>query len=413
MRTFWDCTFDTASPHTLFSTRWAHSLQQCVQRASFGDGLPKNTLDAPLFKRLTEIVTEHVRAASNTSDPTLEMFSHETPRADICNMFDPTTTPMNAPHDTVMGGGKVCFHNPIMRRETKESKHGPKCFVDLRDALAQNGFHKFSVTLIDPPFTPLEQRALYNGATTTKMSAPLVDNLFLGTRDGIDQLYAESVHWAAEHTTHAMIVFGYKNVSINGWSRTAIAICGAGSGHPSVWAVVYTHGEEKDAGLLAALRTGLQMLNVQHQICQLAQSCDPITDDVGTVILEHDGDMQQACEALKALQSETITANIIGKQDGLAAFRNRGAPFAPKLHPTYLSTMHILLDDVLKSKHTAETKKRRRKAIVSTRLFALYRNAFKKDPMRRRNGLFRNRRVTTKLCTSDGWKDASFVHLIQ
>jgi hypothetical protein len=371
-------------------------------------GLPKRTLDAPLFARFTDTVFAHFASFEKRRHlPTLEMFSHETPRADINNMFDPSTTLPGVEHTQV--GSKICFHNPILRRSEgsegeKEGKRASQSYTDLRDALAQNGLDRFSITLIDPPFTPLEQRRLYSNASCENEAIDLHD-LCLASQDDIDQLYAESIGWAVKHTEHAIIVFGYKNVNLeaHGWKRTAIAICGAGSAHPSVWAVLYTASLKKNLALVAALRSDLDTV-AKHQLCDIVHHNEETEDAVAQLSAEHDGNFSLVKDALTNKRG-TIATKLIGKQNEWTRFRSQHAPLAPKMHPTYISTMHVLLHDVLA---LGKCKRVR----LHTRLFSLYRTAFKKDATRRRTELFANRRVKTKLCDSIGWKDASFVHLI-
>lgn len=376
-------------------------------------GMSADTLDAPIFACLT-------KALLATLSPSLEMFSHKTTRTDVCNMFDPTTTEPNDGRDC-----DVIFHNPIIRNRDKG--HGAaRGFVDLRDALeAKYGTGRpFAVTLIDPPYTPMEQKKLYSKGNGVALSKEEADDLLLNSHDDINTLYQLSVEWAMQRTRSVIVVYGYKNTNLDrhGWERVAVLLSGAGSGHPTVWGVLYARKEASVdvEGLVAALRQSLAGLNGVKECACSVMASSPIAYarseqcvasgylDVDDVWALNEGGMLQTAACLRAtatISGRDLVATVHGKQDEYTAARSKvGASKAAPQHPAYLSSLFAALHSALMPG---------RKLAVVTRQWTVYKEVFKKDAARRRR-LFVDGEygIVRTLFESAGWEDAVFVAVV-
>jgi hypothetical protein len=191
-------------------------------------GMPSDTLNTPLFQTLTDVLLREFPIES--FGPSLDLFAHETVRTDICNMFDPTGTSHGcAPNDDIQNLKTArCFHNPFM----KERHTGPGSrdgYIDFREAIDQEfppsateGGRPFGVTLIDPPYTPMEQKKLYSKKNTVSFTEDVARDFMLTNHDDINELYRHSVEWAIERTKEVIVIYGYKNPTLPGWERRVV-----------------------------------------------------------------------------------------------------------------------------------------------------------------------------------------------
>lgn len=76
----------------------------------------------------------------------LDLFAFTTTRTTISNQFDPAQD-WPRPRAPDQHKDSYVFHNPVL--------HNPK---DRRNILYQLRAHRFQVILVDPPFTPLQEK---------------------------------------------------------------------------------------------------------------------------------------------------------------------------------------------------------------------------------------------------------------
>ena len=366
------------------------SMAPCTEPAAAGSsvrtvfkdtgGMPADTLDTPLFSKLTEVLLKSF--PKDKFGPSLELFSHKTIRTDVCNMFDPTgTVPGANPDDMKSPTDARCFHNPFM----KEGEDGPgsrRGYVDFREAVdgeyppaAHPDQHPFGVTLIDPPYTPMEQKKLYSNQNKVRFTREVAADLMLTSQGDIDELYRLSVEWAIERTKEVIVIYGYKNPTLPGWERRVIMMSGAGSGHPTVWAVVYTRSEAPATATQRLVDKIVIAAKSLNKIVRAAKSdgvwdgeCQIVPCDneckafarslVGAEALDADdafrdkrGALVAVGHSLREQQGEAhrnLVATIYGKQDQYTRVKKSiGATLAPAQHPSYLSGFQAALHSAL------------------------------------------------------------------
>jgi hypothetical protein len=273
--------------------------------------LPANTLDFPLFTRLIQCIE------TRSNGPTLELFSHETPRADVSNCYVPGNEPEVC--SEFKEDGKLVYGNPITTHVG--APH------DIRQMLKDDNLLHFSSVWIDPPFTEKEQAKLYSDPKTSKND----HNQDICT--DITSLYQQSIDYATTVATHSIIVWGYRAVPelTNGWSLSLLVIAGGGSGHPDIIAAVYTPNRASEAQVIA------EYLLSKVPGCTFLPSVE-ITTTIpfrthGLSLDEHE------------VASKTCI-ELIQRQDTLAQRRQKHPSIdCPALHPQYLSFMWFKINE--------------------------------------------------------------------
>lgn len=189
----------------------------------------KHTLDNWLMDNYT-LVLDFFSPA-----PSLDLFAHATTRTTVSNQFVPELDwPQPRPTTTTTDPPHIVLHQPISRQGG-----------GLLDELQHD---TFGVILVDPPYTPLQQKALYRHRTRSRRPSPsarsvpsALDTLLVATDEQIERLYQLSWNYAVHHSQSAIVLYGYKlGVPTRGWRRAALWAIGGGS-HPAIVATLFLH----------------------------------------------------------------------------------------------------------------------------------------------------------------------------
>lgn len=273
--------------------------------------LPANTLDFPLFTRLIQCIGARVNG------PTLELFSHKSPRADVSNCYIPGNEP--AVCCEFKGEGKLVYGNPIT-----SCANNP---CDIRRMLKDDALLHFSSVWIDPPFTEKEQAKLYSSLTGSRPCDG--DNVCTD----IASLYQESVDFATTVASHSIVVWGYRVVPklANDWPLSLLVIAGGGSGHPDIVAAVYTPRASPEAHAIS------KYLLSKVPGCIFSPSVEITTTDP---FRTHGLSLDSQTAAPRTC------IELIRRQDTLSR-RLREIPIneCPALHPRYLSFMWFKVNE--------------------------------------------------------------------
>lgn len=173
-----------------------------------------DTLDNPLLSSYAEVLAFF-------PGPSLDLFAHRTQRTTVSNQFDMALDQQLDPTPDVL-------HHPLLHPD----------LADRRDSLDVVLRHRrFSVVLIDPPYSPLQQKQLYSAGThRTDLATLMVD-----TPAHITRLYQVSWDFATTHSDHAVLLYGYKVPPLSRdspWRLSLLWILGSGA-HPAITGQLY------------------------------------------------------------------------------------------------------------------------------------------------------------------------------
>lgn len=261
--------------------------------------IKKDTLDNPLMDNYT-VVLQHFPG------PSLDLFAHRTVRTTVSNQFEPALDVPQArpseshPHVQVL-------HEPVQ--------------AGRKGVLQSLEKECFAVVLIDPPYTPLQQKSLYGNMNT------LAAQLSVDSHRGIEDLYRLSWNYAVKHASSAIVVYGYKlGRASTQWRRAAAWAVGGGS-HPAIVAHLFLHASVTDQQETALL------LALEHQARQKKAEVTSIT------ILE-----RTRCQPRAYHVGDDVTRSrdvyLLAKAD---EFKRQRQSDDPKAHPSYLSQAMLAL----------------------------------------------------------------------
>ena len=314
-------------------------------------GLPSDTLDARIFQKVLRALHEVVEKRL-----TVDMFAHRSVRASVSNIFIPGKTQPGAEPELHHTGAHIT-HSPLLANPTKG-------FEDFR-CMFRRVFPdaRVSCVLVDPPYTPMEQRKLYATFTPKEASA-----LMLEGHAGIERLYREALTWACQTAKDLILAFGYKCPDLPGWTMAAVVAAGAGSGHPTIFCCCYTRDDARRKWVVGCLTHELghpESLHVQHG----AKGFSPTEKT-----------REMTCEDLDAGvlpegAGEPIVCTVLGSQTLLKQYRDaHPGTSLPANHPSYLSRTNERLFDLSWASPL----------IVRTRIWHLYEWVRRKGPNPRR-----------------------------
>jgi len=258
----------------------------------------KDTLDNPLMDNY-RVLLQHF------TGPSLDLFAHRTVRTTVSNQFEPA---LDVPHA-----------RPAEYQQHVQVLHEP-VQLGRKGVLQTLNDECFAVVLIDPPYTPLQQKSLYGNMKT------LAADLSVDSHRGIEDLYRLSWNYAVKHASSAIVVYGYKLGRASAqWRRSAAWAIGGGS-HPAIVAHLFLHASvtvEQEKALLLAL---------EHQARQKKAEVSTLT------VLEHTryeprayhvGDKVTGCDVY-----------LFSKAD---EFKRERKARDPQAHPSYLSQAMLAL----------------------------------------------------------------------
>lgn len=259
--------------------------------------IQRDTLDNPLMDNYP-VLLKHF------TGPSLDMFAHRKVRTSVSNQFEPERD-FPQPRPPERDKHVRVLHEPVQQ--------GRGVLESLKD-------DRFDVILIDPPYTPLQQKALY-GSMKTRAQELLVDS-----HQGIEELYHLSWGYATEHADAAIVVYGYKLAEASSsWRRAAAWAIGGGS-HPAIVAHLFLHrsvAASQEAALLRDLEHHALQRNAEVTRITIIEHADfePVDYHVGTPVVGTD-------------------VWLFAKAD---EFKRRRIVSDPTVHPGYLSRAMMTL----------------------------------------------------------------------
>lgn len=230
----------------------------------------------------------------------VDLFAHRTTRTAVSNQFDPLLDHPRPREPSTDGARNLIMHLPVTEAD------------GLLKAIDR---YRPSVVLIDPPYTPQQQQALY-GDCKDQAKTWLVD-----TPVAIRRLYRLCWEWATQRTGYAILVYGYKLMPDDhpDWRRVATWAVGGGA-HPAIVCHMFLHRRVTPA-------------KTEHLLTRLEQHAHDAGAEVSRIAIHAKTHYhpegyhpRQHCHALHRRLFETSSE--------LKRYRDISDP---KTHPAYLS----------------------------------------------------------------------------